>query len=55
MEPARRQNKPAFASRSPGTQNCFFNLAQAILAEEDFIADKQSRSADGAAPHRIAH
>jgi hypothetical protein len=40
MEPARRQNKPAFAPRSPGTQNSFFNLAQAILAEEDFIADK---------------
>src|SRR6266851_5402167 len=41
------------APRSPGTLDCLFDVTQAILTEENLVADKESRRAERAARHRL--
>jgi hypothetical protein len=44
---------PTAAPLSPGIQDCLFDFAQAVLAEEHLRADKEGGRTKGAGRHRL--
>src|SRR5215475_3589954 len=44
---------PINVPRSTGTEDRLFDVAQAILAKENILADKESRRTKGAARYRL--